>query len=84
MSAMTTLLAELEQCYGDVCQRADGGWRRIGVEMAGLTRKPATHKNVEERKKSKIGEAISELLILPESPGKQWAIGECSVWFMEE
>jgi len=51
---MITILAELEKRYGDLCQRRDGTWRRLGFEMAGLTRRPATHKDAQERRTSRI------------------------------
>lgn len=82
--AMTTLLAELEKRYGDLCIRPDGTWRRLGFEMAGLTRRPSTHRDQEQRKISKIGQTIADLLLIPGGLGKEWAVSECTVWFMEE
>jgi|GEM_PF-1555838 len=84
VNAMICVLAELEKRYGDLCQRPDGTWRRIGFEMAGLTRRPTTHKHLAERKKSRIGENIVDLLLHPGGLGKEWAVSECTVWFMEE
>jgi hypothetical protein len=82
--AMTTLLAELEKRYGDLCIRPDKSWRRLGFEMAGLTRRPSTHRDVEQRKVSRIGRTIADLLLVPGGLGKEWAVSECTVWFMEE
>ena len=84
INVMLTVLAELEKRYGDLCQRSDGTWRRIGFEMAGLTRRPGTHKDAAQRTQSKIGERITELLLRPGGLGKEWAVSECTVWFMEE
>jgi len=84
VNAMMTVLAELERGYGDLCKRSDGKWRRLGFEMAGLTRKPTTHKDLKERTKSKIGETIADLLLKAGGLGKEWAIRECTMWFMEE
>ncbi|MCZ2074135.1 MAG: hypothetical protein LC130_03940 [Bryobacterales bacterium] len=84
VSVMSTVLAELEKRYGDLCQRPDRTWRRIGFEMAGLTRRPGTHKDVKQRTKSMIGETITELLLRSGGLGKEWAVSECTVWFMEE
>jgi hypothetical protein len=82
--AMISLLAELEKRYGDLCERNDGTWRRIGFEMAGLTRRPGAHKDHAQRTKSRIGETIANLHLQPGSLGKEWAVSECTVWFMEE
>lgn len=84
VNAMMTVLAELERGYGDLCQRPDRTWRRLGFEMAGLTRKPTTHKELKERTKSRIGETIADLLLKAGGLGKEWAIRECTMWFMEE
>jgi len=84
VNAMISLLGELEKRYGDLCERSDGTWRRIGLEMAGLTRRPTTHKDMAQRTKSRIGETITDLLLQPGGLGKEWAVSECTVWFMEE
>ena len=84
VNAMIGLLAELEKRYGDLCKRPDATWRRIGFEMAGLTRRPSTHKDQAQRTKSRIGETITDLLLQPGGLGKEWAVSECTVWFMEE
>jgi len=84
INVMLTVLAELEKRYGDLSQRADGTWRRIGFEMAGLTRRPGAHKDAAQRTKSKIGETITDLFLRPGGLGKEWAVSECTVWFMEE
>lgn len=81
MARILWLLAQLEKQYGDLCKRKDGTWRRIGVEMAGLTRKPSSGR---DRSVSKIGDTICDLLLKTEEKGKQWSAGECTVWFMEE
>ena len=75
------LLAQLERQYGDLCKRGDGTWRRLGVELAGLTRKSQGHANLD---KPTIGNTLSQLLLKTEEKGKEWAIGECTVWFLEE
>jgi hypothetical protein len=80
MATILWLLVQLEKQYGDLCKRKDGTWRRLGVEMAGLTRKPPYGK---DRKVSKIGETLCRLL-LETQKGKEWAAGECTVWFMGE
>lgn len=82
--AMITLLAELEKRYGELATRNDGTRRRLGFELAGLTRKPTTHKEAAERRKSKIGATIAKLLLTLDGLGREWAVGECTVWFMEE
>ena len=76
MTKLLWLLVQLEKQYGDLCRRRDGSWRRIGVELAGLTRKAPGQKD------STIGERICELLL--KDRGQDWAAGECTVWFMEE
>jgi hypothetical protein len=81
---MLTILIELEKRYGDLSQRIDMTWRRIGVEMAGLTRKPATLKSKEKKPKPTIGDTISNSLLNPDLLGKEWAVSECTVWFLEE
>jgi hypothetical protein len=81
---MINILSEMEKRYGDLCQRPDSTFRRIGFEMAGLTRKPATHKKKKQRQKSKIADKIVELLLRPDTLGNGWAISECTVWFLEE
>jgi len=82
VDVMIRLLAEIEKRYGDLCRRPDRTWRRIGVEMAGLTRRPSADKKPSGT--SKIGEAIADLLLQPGGLGKEWAVSECTVWFMEE
>lgn len=81
---LLTLLSEYEKRYGDLTERKDGSLRRIGIELAGLTRKPATHKDANKRKESKIGDTISDLILNPEGLGWEWAISESSMWFLEE
>lgn len=76
MTKILWLLVQLEKQYGDLCRRSDGSWRRIGVELAGLTRKPPGQSS------STIGERICDLLL--KDRGQDWAAGECTVWFMEE
>jgi hypothetical protein len=80
MDTILWLLVQLEKQYGDLCKRKDGSWRRLGVELAALTRKPPYGK---DRKVSKIGETLCRLL-LETQKGREWAVGECTVWFMEE
>lgn len=74
------LFSQLERQYGDLCKRKDGTWRRIGLELAGLTRKLPSGK---EQNGSDLGDTICELLLTSER-GREWAVGECTVWFMEE
>ena len=81
MGKILWLLIQLERQYGDLCKRNDGSLRRIGLQMAGLTRKPATGK---DKGISRIGDAICKLLLNTEGMGKEWALSECTVWFMEQ
>jgi len=70
-------LVQLERQYGDLCQRPDSTYRRLGLQLSGLTRKPSGSKY------SKIGETICDLLLNTDK-GNEWASSECTVWFMEE
>lgn len=80
VSKIVEYLVQLERQYGDLCRRNDNTWRRLGLQLSGLTRKPANSKQGDE---SKIGNAICELLLNSDT-GKEWASSECTVWFMEE
>ncbi len=85
ISVLVSLLAELEMQYGSLTRRPDGSWRRVGLELAGLTRKPGTHKDKKMRTKTRIGETIADLLLEPDGlGGKQWAVSECTAWFLDE
>jgi hypothetical protein len=80
-----SLLAALENRYGDLCQRSDGTWRRLGVELVALTRRPPPGQtSLEGRSGSRIAETIAQLLLSPAGAGIVWAVGDCTVWFMEE
>jgi hypothetical protein len=74
-------LTQLEREYGDLCKRNDGSLRRIGLQLAGLTRRPISG---QDKGVSKIGNTISDLLLNTEEKGKEWALSECTAWFMEE
>jgi hypothetical protein len=65
------LIVQITRQYGDVCTTNDGSYRRIGVDLSGLTRTDS------------ITNTICEL-ILKFDTGKEWAIGECGIWFMDE
>jgi len=80
VSKIVEYLVQLERQYGDLCQRNDNTWRRLGLQLSGLTRKPPNSRQEDE---SKIGNAICDLLLNSDT-GKEWASSECTVWFMEE
>ncbi len=77
INRMISIIVALENRYGHLCRRNDGTWRRLGVQMAALTRKS-------QDGSSKIAETIAQLLLAPEGVGRAWAVGDCTVWFMED
>lgn len=81
INAMMSILVALETRYGHLCCRSDGSWRRIGIQMAALTRRPPSPKGAGS---SNIAKTIARLLLSPEGVGRDWAVGDCTVWFMED
>ena len=57
---------------GGLRGRNDLSPRRLGLQLAGLTRT------------DDIGKKICDLLLNYEEKGKEWTLSECTVWFMEE
>jgi hypothetical protein len=77
INRMISIITALEGRYGHLCRRDDGSWRRLGVQMAALTRRS-------QDGDSRIAETIARLLLEPEGAGRAWAVGDCTVWFMED
>lgn len=72
MGKIIWLLVQLEREYGGLQGRNDVSPRRLGLQLAGLTRTPD------------IGNTICDLLLKTEEKGKEWTLSECTVWFMDE
>jgi hypothetical protein len=88
INRMIMLLVEIDRRYGGICTDPDRRWRRLGIQMSGLTRVAPLAAIGEPggagRAANGVGETIRDLLLSQEPLGKKWALDEVYVWYMDE